>query len=71
MKIFCFGEKKNGVYGWVGVSRGEWLECEGLDLVSCVFLISYLDLYFCFCFNFVVMVSYNVGKFVFYELFFF
>ena len=55
----------------MGVSRGEWSEREGLDSASCVPSISHLDLHSCFRFNSAAMASYNAGKFVFYELFFF
>lgn len=53
------------------MSRGEWSEREGLDSASCVPSISHLDLHSCFRFNSAAMASYNAGKFVFYELFFF
>lgn len=68
MKISRLGEKKKRS---VRVSRGEWSEREGLDSVSCVPSISHLDLHSCFRFNSAAMASYNAGKFVFYELFFF
>ena len=68
MKISRLGEKKKRS---VRVSRGEWSEREGLDSASCVPSISHLDLHSCFRFNSAAMASYNAGKFVFHELFFF